>query len=675
MLFLFALLPILSPIFCYLLPDNKKIIFYVGLLLSIIALGATSILGYWSWITGTHVNFTGNWLHLSDAFTLQINFTSDLYSSLLAFVTVLLTLLIYIYSYDYLEHEIEFKRFSSTFLTFCGSMVGLVYSTNLIQLFFFWEGIGLCSFLLIGFWHEQEKARNSSLQAFLYNRFGDVFLLSGILWLGIDNGSYDLMQLLDSPKQSFGTLLIFVGAMAKSAQFPLHIWLPNAMTGPTPVSALLHSATLVAAGVFLTIRIYPLMNADVRFIVLIIGSITALTGAFLAFREHDFKRIWAYSSMSQLGLMMCGIGFGYPEMAYFHLITHAFFKSSLFLGTGIILHHLEHQAHHNHAPFSSDIRLMGGLIKKIPIIFIIFIFASSALIGLPLTSGFLSKEGLLMAGLQWTLEHPKQDRWLLIFPIVLMAVTFLTATYVTKTLILVFFGKSRSFNLDNNGSSVKTPILQPSSFAMTSIFIICSSFSIGLLFNPFNVFNTEQAWIIEKLHPEASFEFGKIATLGSLTAIVSGMLIAWIGFGRKINQPLPEIILPFHRIKLIRYLNGFFRKVEFGLNDFFIEKLFVRPILKLAHFLHHSFDRNIIDSFVVGISKLIANFEIGGVNFSISAQVKWIDEQVIDGLVRGLAHFTQKTTGIVRNVQLGIIQFYFLITFLLLIGIFIWVIF
>jgi len=675
MLITLALLPLLSPVIFYLVPDNKKIIFYVGLFLSAIALGATSIITYYTWITGTNTNLSATWLELKDSFALKINFVSDHYGSLLAFVTALLTTLIHIYAYGYLEHENEYRRFTATFLAFCGAMIGLVFSSNLIQLFFFWEGVGLCSYFLIGFWHEQEKARRSSLQAFLYNRFGDVFLLSGILWLGAEANSYDLAYILQTPKFYSATILIFIGAMAKSAQFPLHVWLPNAMTGPTPVSALLHSATMVAAGVLLMIRISPLMNADIRFFVLIIGSITALTGAFLALREHEFKRIWAYSSMSQLGLMMCGIGFGYPEVAYFHLITHAFFKCSLFLGTGIILHYLEQQSLQIHTQTITDIRFMGGLAKKLPKIFAVYVWTALALIGFPLTSGFLSKEGILTAGLQWTLEHPKQEKWVMIFPIAILLVAFLTALYVTKTLILVFLGKEKSITTNTNGSSENKPKVQPTPLIMKAIFIVVSFFSLGYIYSPFDVLNMEQAWIIKATHPEASFEFGTIATISAITAMLTGMIIGWGVYWVKESKPIPELILPYHRIRILEPIERLFKRLEYALSDIPAEKILIKPTLKTAHYLHYIIDRMIIDRLVVSIALVIANLEIGGMNISLSAQMKFVDEQIIDGGVRGITQLIRAIAGIIRKLQGGITQFYFLLSLLVLIGIFIWVIF
>jgi NADH-quinone oxidoreductase subunit L len=675
MLITLALLPLLSPVIFYLVPDNKKIIFYVGLFLSAIALGATSIITYYTWVVGTNTNLSATWLELKDAITLKLNFVSDHYGSLLAFVTALLTTLIHIYAYGYLEHEKEYRRFTATFLAFCGAMIGLVFSSNLIQLFFFWEGVGLCSYFLIGYWHEHEKARRSSLQAFLYNRFGDVFLLSGILWLGAETNSYDLAYILQTQKFYSTTILIFIGVMAKSAQFPLHVWLPNAMTGPTPVSALLHSATMVAAGVLLMIRISPLMNADIRFFVLIIGSITALFGAFLALREHEFKRIWAYSSMSQLGLMMCGIGFGYPEVAYFHLITHAFFKCSLFLGTGIILHYLAQQSLQLHTQTVTDIRFMGGLAKKLPKIFIVYIWTALALIGFPLTSGFVSKEGILTAGLQWTLEHPKQDKWLIIFPVIILLVSFLTALYVTKTLILVYFGKEKSFTTNTNGSGEHKTNSHPIPKVMTAIFIVVSFFSLGYIYNPSDVLNVEQAWIIKATHPEASFEFGSIATIAAITAMLTGIILGWGAYLQKASKPTPEIILTYNHINMLYKAERLLKDLEYSLSDYFFENLLIKPIIKSANFLHNVIDRLVIDRMVVGIALVFAKLELSGMNISLSTQIKFIDEQIIDGGVRAITLLIRAFAGIIRKLQGGITQFYFLLSLLVLIGIFIWVIF
>ena len=366
-------------------------------------------------------------------------------------------LLIFIYSVGYMEHDENFTRFFCFLALFAGAMLGVVISNSLLLLFMSWEMVGLTSYLLIGFWYQKPSAAAAAKKAFLTTRVGDVFFLLGIVWLFAQTGTllfYDggagsmeplaLGGLLATPAlwglTAAGAigLLIFAGAAGKSGQLPLHVWLPDAMEGPTPVSALIHAATMVAAGVYLVARVYPLMQAGMLpggtttalTVVTWVGAVTAVFAALIAVAQNDIKRILAYSTVSQLGYMMAGLGMGGVAVGMFHLITHAFFKSLLFMGAGSVIHGTHEE---------QDVRRMGGLRKLMPVTFLTYAIGMLALCGFPLLfSGFWSKDGILEAAkLASTTRIGAGPFYLLVFG------ALLTAFYMTRQVSYVFFGTWR----------------------------------------------------------------------------------------------------------------------------------------------------------------------------------------------------------------------------------------
>ena len=667
---LFGILPLTVPIILSLYSFSRKSVFLIGFFVMLIAVISSAYVTWNSWALNESANFSFTWLHLSNSLKLEFGFYGDRYGSLLALLTTVLTFIIHIYAYHYLHDEVRYRRFTGLFLAFCGTMVGLVYSFNLIQLFIFWELVGLCSYFLIGFWHEKSGSSESATQAFLLNRFGDVFLLAGILWVGIELKDFNLYHLIEKGQFSFGVILMFLGAMTKSAQFPFHIWLPNAMVGPTPVSALLHSATMVASGVFLMLRIFPLANQNTLLFILIIGTLSAFCGAFLASREHELKRIWAYSSISQLGLMMMAIGFGYPEIAFFHLITHAFFKCALFLCSGIILHYLANHSQINTTTFSSDIRLMGGLKKNLPHTFALTLIAGFALAGLPFSSGFLSKEGIVSAGLQWALEYPHSRQLMLIFPFSVLMISSATGYYVCRTLILVFMGKYRNalhYN-QTNGSSKHSvePFKENKHTQLLIPILIITSGCFWILFSPIHPFDVEHAWITTYLRPNISFAFSDVAVVSTLFLLTLGIVIA---YATHRDYQLPET-LKFAHHKIEKYLilpfSSFIKGIEHFLSDALINQLVVRRFLPFVDYLHCTIELKFIDPLVIGIAKIIGHNEIGGQDFSLASLVRFVDEKIVDGIVL----FTAKTSfwgsKLFQNLQMGRVQTYFIITLMIL---------
>ena len=349
----------------------------------------------------------------------------------------LVGLLIQLYSLGYMKGDPRFGWYFAVHALFIASMLTLVVADNFLLLYIVWELVGLCSYLLIGFWYERRSAAEAAKKAFITTRIGDVGLLVGILLLFREVGTFDMSTTFEAVSTgaigegtaTVAALLIFLGAMGKSAQFPFHVWLPDAMEGPTPVSALIHAATMVVAGVFLVARAYPLFQAapDVLIVVAVVGLVTALLGATMALVVTDLKRILAYSTISHLGLMMLSLGaFGYTA-AIFHLLAHGFSKALLFLGAGSVMHSMNGE---------TDIRKMGGLRRVMPVTAITFTIGALSLAGVPLFAGFWSKDEVLLA----VLDH---KNYLLAFALI---GAFLSAMYMARALFVVFFGDLKAEN-------------------------------------------------------------------------------------------------------------------------------------------------------------------------------------------------------------------------------------
>ncbi len=420
-----------------------------------------------------HTAYNFAWFDLGTG-AVQLGFLLD---PLTAFMCVMVTFvgtLIFIFSLGYMKADANFSRFFCFLSLFAAAMLGLLVANSLLLLFICWELVGLASYLLIGFWFHKPSAAAAAKKAFITTRIGDLGLLLGMLWLYNSTGSLlffdgghgvlEAAHLASLAGQTLSCglavstaigLLIFCGAVGKSGQFPLHVWLPDAMEGPTPVSALIHAATMVAAGVFLVARVYPLMSADALLaavpvhaltVVAFIGAITALMGALIACGQNDIKRVLAFSTVSQLGYMMLALGVGSWTAAIFHLLTHAFFKALLFLGAGSVIH----AAHHE-----QDIRQLGGLGPKMKVTFVTFAIGMMALSGVPfLFSGFWSKEAILHAAHEWDVSH---------LPLLAgLAAVVLTAFYMTRLVAETFFGQPRSAGAEHaheNSAVMTVPLV------------------------------------------------------------------------------------------------------------------------------------------------------------------------------------------------------------------------
>ena len=380
-------------------------------LLLISCVGAAAVLSYAVLVQQlagagpTEVLF--NWAS-AGSFNLQMGFRVDALAAVMLALVTTIALLVMVYSDGYMAHDKGYVRFFTYLALFSSSMLGLVISPNLLEIYVFWELVGMCSYLLVGFWYDRDGAANAAQKAFVVNRVGDFGLLLGILGLFWATGSFGFEEIgarlqeavaggsLSSVVAVILCLLVFMGPMAKSAQFPLHVWLPDAMEGPTPISALIHAATMVAAGVFLVARLQPVYEpfAAVQLTIAVVGTITLFLGASIALTQQDLKKGLAYSTVSQLGYMMLAMGCGAPVAGMFHLVTHAFFKAMLFLGSGSVIHAMEEVVGHEPV-LAQDMRLMGGLRRWMPITSTTFLIGCVAIAGIPPLAGFWSKDEIL----------------------------------------------------------------------------------------------------------------------------------------------------------------------------------------------------------------------------------------------------------------------------------------
>ena len=471
------------------------------------------------------VNFT--WIQVGTA-SVDLGWVLDPLAAVMLVMVAFVGLLIFIYSTGYMEHDENFTRFFCFMSLFAGAMLGVVIANSLLLLFIFWELVGLTSYLLIGFWYQKPAAAAAAKKAFLTTKVGDVFFLLGMVWLFAQTGTllfynngagsleFGALKGLLAQPGAWGLtaagaigLLIFAGAAGKSGQFPLHVWLPDAMEGPTPVSALIHAATMVAAGVYLIARVYPLMQAGALAggttaaltVVTWVGAFTAVFAALIAVAQNDIKRILAYSTVSQLGYMMAGLGMGGVAVGMFHLITHGFFKALLFLGAGSVIHGCHEE---------QDIRRMGGLRADMPLTFFTYAIGMLALCGFPLLfSGFWSKDGILEAAKHWTVA--KTPFYLLVFG------ALLTAFYMTRQVGYVFFGYWRGKKPAHESPAVITvPLAILAFFAM----------ALGLIGTP------AWPWFRAFLDGRAvGFDWHGFAEPGLLGLMATSTVVVFLGLG------------------------------------------------------------------------------------------------------------------------------------------------
>ena len=470
--------------------------------------------------------FTINWLDLG---TLQVDFglSLDPLSLMMLLIVTGVGSLIHIYSIGYMKGDPGFSRFFACLSLFTFSMLGIVLSNNFLQMFIFWELVGVSSYLLIGFWFEKASAADAAKKAFLTNRLGDFGFMLGILilWVTFHNTlNFDLIQqyIRENPALLGGAmtiagLLIFCGAVGKSAQFPLHVWLPDAMEGPTPVSALIHAATMVAAGVYMLCRVFFIFTPDALTVISWVGGFTALLAALIAVQQNDIKRILAYSTLSQLGYMVMGVGLEAPEASMFHLTTHAFFKALLFLGAGSVIHAMHHE---------QDIWKMGALRKKMPVTYWTFMVGTLALAGVWPLSGFFSKDAILAAA-----HHHSLPLFILA-----VGVAGLTTFYMFRLVFVAFFGAAKSHDVDHAHESPGVMVWPLRILALLSI--VAGVIGIDALFIGALKPGTEHPQGVMDLlvYP---FQHAPVAACSGLAAFAVGLFAAWKLYPNAKSDPLP----------------------------------------------------------------------------------------------------------------------------------------
>ncbi len=557
---------------------------------------------------GHRIGFaTHEWLTIGPL-TINLGLTVDGLTAVMLMVVTTVSLMVQIYSQGYMHGDRGYARYYAFMSLFTGAMLGLVLAENLVMLFVFWEMVGLCSYLLIGFWFERPAARAAATKAFVVTRLGDLGFLSAILLVWTQTNTLDIPRIYDLAVAggisdiilTWLAVGVFTGAMGKSAQFPLHVWLPDAMEGPTPVSALIHAATMVAAGVYLVARLFPIFDASQQAIntVAIIGGITAFVAATMGIVMTDIKRVVAYSTISQLGYMMLSLGVGGFAAAIFHLFNHAFFKSLLFLGSGSV----------NHATNTFDMRRMGGLRRHMPWTFATFTIAALSLGGIFPLSGFWSKDEIIADA--W------DEKRLLAY--LALGVAFMTALYIGRVVFLTFTGEYR-------GGEPAAGEHQPSKFAPHEspwvmlgpmVFLAVAAIFSGL-FNlgggVTDLLNGALPAKVAAARGGAEFNVG-LAAAGMALA-VGGFVVAWAIYGARLlsAEELQQAFGPVHRLVVNKYYM-----------DWLYEDIIVKRVV------------------------------IGGV----SRGLDMFDRYVVDGIVNGVAWTTQFSAQRLRFAQAGQLQVY-----------------
>lgn len=564
-----------------------------GVFLSIVAIGAGFVTflpvlfdmlaeGIPSGTGGYH--FVTEWFTAGDI-TVGLGIIIDPLTIIMLGLVTFVAFFIQVYSIGYMRGDPRISWYFAVHSLFAASMLLLVLADNLLLLYVAWELVGLCSYLLIGFWWEKRSAAEAAKKAFITTRIGDVGLLIGILILVINTNTFDIGEILrqvtnpgpgeqiDQTVVWLSSLLIFFGAMGKSAQFPLHVWLPDAMEGPTPVSALIHAATMVVAGVFLVARLFPLFEAspNVQLTIAIIGITTALVGASMALVMTDMKRILAYSTMSHLGFMMLALGLGGYTAALFHLVTHAIAKAMLFLTAGNVMHAMHEE---------TDITRMGGLRKNMPISAAAFTIGALALAGIPPLSGFWSKDEMLLA--------IQQSEFSGIFIPLFLIAAILSAIYMARMLKLAFFGNpsKESAQAHEAPNSMTTPIIV---FGLLTL-------TIGFLVLPFGEFDGFGSFIYS--HHIHEFKFDALwGTVGIILSIAS-FVFSWILYSNFTNR-VDNLRIRFRLVH------------KFLVNKYYLDHIYQWAIdnisLRLATFVG-LFDRVVInDTWVDGTGGTIVN--------------------------------------------------------------------
>jgi len=543
---------------------------------------------------------------------IQLGFAVDNLAAIMMVVVCLVSTLVHLFSIGYMHEDVRYTRYFAYLGIFTFSMLLIVLTDNFFLIYVGWELVGLSSYLLIGHWYEKKSASDAAKKAFVVNRIGDIGMFTGIMILYFTFRTFtfeDIFSMMAAGTVPMGSeawltaagVLIFCGAVGKSAQFPLHVWLPDAMEGPTPVSALIHAATMVAAGVFLVARTFPMMTADALTVIAYVGAITSFIAATIAIAQNDIKKVLAYSTVSQLGYMVMGLGVGAYTAGFFHLSTHAMFKAGLFLGSGSVIHAMHHAMHetHDHGD-PQDVRNMGGLKKHMPVTYLTFLMFTLAISGVPFTSGFLSKDELLAGSLAFgqTTGH-------MLIPVIGFLVAGMTAFYMFRLVFLTFFGDhaepKRAQHLHESPATMTIPLIV---FAALSFFAFWS----------FNPFGAAEGWFATSLpRPESVVPMGVRAASGEefaeamhhahVPTIVMSLLFAGLG-----------ILLAFLTYRK-KSISAETVAAKFpGLHRFLVNKWYFDELYEAT--------------------------AVGG-TMALTRALNWFDANVVDGLVNGTASWTK----------------------------------
>lgn len=533
-----------------------------------------------------------DWI-VSGEFSVKVGFMIDPLSIVMCLVVTGVGFLIHVYSVGYMHDDPGYSRYFTYLNLFVFMMLILVTGNNVLLMFVGWEGVGLCSYLLIGFWYEKDSASNAGKKAFIVNRIGDYGFLLGIFLLFVSLGKEGIwtlnfreleesVWLLDPSLVALITLLFFVGATGKSAQIPLYVWLPDAMEGPTPVSALIHAATMVTAGVYMIARLNFLysMAPETMFIVALIGALTAMFAASIGFAQYDIKRVLAYSTISQLGYMFVGVGVGAYAAGIFHLMTHAFFKALLFLGAGSVMHALSGEL---------DMRRMGGLKRYMPVTHKTFLVACLAIAGIPGFSGFFSKDEILWKAFTSPVGG--------IFIYVIALITaFMTAFYMFRLLFNTFYGSERmdehvKHHVHESPKIMTIPLVILAILSVVGGYVgIPHVLGGGANFEKFLEPVFEASKLPENGHGSEALELGLMAL--SVVAALLGIYLAYVYYLK--NPRLSEEFAKRHRTLYETVHNKYFVDEIYGF-------LFVNNLLRIGRFLRVIIDEGIIDGIVNGV--------------------------------------------------------------------------
>ncbi len=591
------------------------------------------------------------WASAGD-FTIPMGFVLDPLGSVMLALVTTITLLVMIYSHGYMSHDKGYVRFFTYLALFSSSMMGLIVSPNLLEIYVFWELVGMCSYLLVGFWYDRDGAAHAAQKAFVVNRVGDFGLLLGILGLFWATNSFDFNEIATGISQAISDnsipiwaalllcFLVFLGPMAKSAQFPLHVWLPDAMEGPTPISALIHAATMVAAGIFLVARLQPLYSIfpSIQFIIALVGTITCFLGASIALTQMDLKKGLAYSTVSQLGYMMLAMGCGAPVAGIFHLVTHACFKAMLFLGSGSVIHAMEEVVGHQPV-LAQDMRLMGGLRKKMPYTSTTFLIGCIAISGIPPLAGFWSKDEILGNAF---ISFPA-------FWFIGLLTAGMTAFYMFRLYFLTFEGDFRGENKElqkelliasktnqdeeNEEEHEEHGSIHESPWSMTFplVFLAVPSLIIGFMGLPWdskiaNLLDPEEAETAAK-----AFELKEFLPLAIASVLIAsaGIIIAYQAyFVKKIN-------LSILFAEKFPSINRFLSK-KWYLDDI-NEKLFVKGSRKLAKEVLEV-DSKVVDG-VVNLTGLVTLGSGEGLKYFETGRAQFYALIVFGGVILLVAIF------------------------------------